>query len=154
MLINCCQLLFHVFVIVFVKLLHISNKNTIFASSKLSLTMNTITINVNHIKISVSVYLFKEGDTYIAYCPSLDLSGYDTTEETAKKDFEYILKDWLKTQAENNTLKKDLELHGWRMGNNTANEPGIIDLLGETTTSKLLSLPDYRKTNVNAEILC
>ena len=116
--------------------------------------MNTITINVNHIKISVSVYLFKEGDTYIAYCPSLDLSGYDTTEETAKKDFEYILKDWLKTQAENNTLKKDLEFHGWRMGNNTANEPGIIDLLGETTTSKLLSLPDYRKTNVNAEILC
>lgn len=75
---------------------------------------NAITINGKNIKVSVSVYLFKEGDTYIAYCPSLDLSGYDTTEESAKTDFEYMLKDWLKTQSENNLLEKDLKQHGWR----------------------------------------
>lgn len=116
--------------------------------------MNTISINGNKIKITVSVYLFKEGDTYIAYCPSLDLSGYDTTEETAKADFEYMLKDWVKTQSGNNTLKRDLELHGWKVENNTANEPLIVDMLDRSATSDVLSLPDYRKTNVNAEILC
>lgn len=116
--------------------------------------MNTIIINGNNIKISVSVYLFKEGDTYIAYCPSLDLSGYDTTEDTAKADFEYMLKDWVKTQSENDTLKRDLEIHGWKIENNIANEPLIIDMLDRTATSDVLSLPDYRKTNVNAEVLC
>ena len=116
--------------------------------------MNAITISGNNIKISVSVYLFKEGDTYIAYCPSLDLSGYDTTEETAKSDFEYMLKDWLKTQSENNTLRKDLESHGWRIEDNIANEPQIIDIVGNKSNPNVLSLPDYRKTNVIAEILC
>ena len=108
----------------------------------------------NNIKISVSLDLFKEGDTYIAYCPSLDLSGYDTTEETAKSDFEYMLKYWLKTQSENKTLRKDLESHGWRIEDNIANEPLIVDIVGKKTTPNVLSLPDYRKTNVNAEILC
>ena len=116
--------------------------------------MNAITISGNNIKISVSVYLFKEGDTYIAYCPSLDLSGYDTTEETAKSDFEYMLKDWLKTQSENNTLRKDLESHGLRIEGNMANEPLIVDIIGKKSTPNILSLPDYRKTNVNTEILC
>ena len=116
--------------------------------------MNAITISGNNIKISVSVYLFKEGDTYIAYCPSLDLFGYDTTEETAKSDFEYMLKDWLKTQSENKTLRKDLESHGWRIEDNIANEPQIIDIVGNKSNPNVLSLPDYRKTNVKAEILC
>lgn len=116
--------------------------------------MNAISINGNNIKISVSVYLFKEGNTYIAYCPSLDLSGYDTTEESAKADFEYILRDWLRTQSKNKTLKNDLEQHGWRMENNIANEPMLSDMLRKASTADVLSLPDYRKTNVNAEILC
>lgn len=116
--------------------------------------MNAITINGNNIKISVSVYLFKEGDTYIAYCPSLDLSGYDMTEESAKTDFEYMLKDWLKTQTEKNMLKRDLEQHGWRLENNIANEPNLIDMVRKASTPDVLALPDYRKTNVNAEILC
>ena len=116
--------------------------------------MNAISINGNNIKISVSVYLFKEDNAYIAYCPSLDLSGYDTTEESAKTDFEYNLKDWLKTQSENKTLKKDLEQHGWSMENNIANEPMILDMLRKSSTTDVLALPDYRKTNVNAEIFC
>ena len=91
--------------------------------------MNAITISGNNIKISVSIYLFKEGDTYIAYRPSLDLSGYDTTEETAKSDFEYMLKDWLKTQSENKTLKKDLESHGWRIEDNIAHSSEYFSLI-------------------------
>ena len=77
--------------------------------------MNSVVLNGNNVKISVSVFLFKEGEVYIAYCPSLDLSGYDVTEENAKVDFEYMLKDWLKTQSVNKTLVKDLIEHGWKI---------------------------------------
>lgn len=56
---------------------------------------NTIILNGNTVSVSVSVAIFKEGDTFIAYCPSLDLSGYDTTEDKARADFEYVLKEWL-----------------------------------------------------------
>ena len=38
------------------------------------------------LEVSVSVYVFKEHDVYVAYCPSLDLSGYDRTEEDARRD--------------------------------------------------------------------
>ena len=36
--------------------------------------------------MAISVLFFKENDVWIAYCPSLDLSGYDTTEEKAGED--------------------------------------------------------------------
>ena len=77
--------------------------------------MNSVVLNGNNVKISVSVFLFKEGEVYIAYCPSLDLSGSDVMEDNAKVDFEYMLKDWLKTQSVNKTLVKDLIEHGWKI---------------------------------------
>ena len=78
---------------------------------------NAIVLRGNEIDVSVSVFLFKEGDTHIAYCPSLDISGYDTTEERAKDDFEYMLREWLKEQISNGTLQGDLTRHGWQMRN-------------------------------------
>ena len=42
-------------------------------------TQNYIALAGKEISISVSVFLFKEENAYIAYCPSLDLSGYDAT---------------------------------------------------------------------------
>lgn len=78
-------------------------------------------------KLSVSVIVFKENDVYIAYCPSLDLSGYDHTEEAAKRDFEYVLRQWLTEQMESNTLHDDLRQHGWKM-NGTQCVPPILTL--------------------------
>lgn len=66
--------------------------------------LNSISVKDKEIKISVSVFLFKEGNAYIAYCPSLDLSGDDMTEESAKADFEYMLRDWVREQTANGTL--------------------------------------------------
>jgi len=66
------------------------------------------------LEVSVSVYLFKENDVYVAYCPSLDLSGYDYTEEAARADFEYTLQEYVKFQMQNETLDKDLMRHGSR----------------------------------------
>ena len=77
-------------------------------------TKNTIRINDDSVDLSVSVFLFREDETYIAYCPSLDISGYDKTEEGAKADLEYMLKSWAKEQLTNGTIREDLEVNNWK----------------------------------------
>lgn len=115
--------------------------------------MNSITLKKNGVGISVSVYLFKDGDAYIAYCPSLDLSGYDTTEEAAKADFEYMLHDWLQEQVGNGTLQEDLARHGWKIGEKGGKEPDVRDMISRGGDAlRVFSISDYRKTSARAEI--
>ena len=81
--------------------------------------MYTVEINYKGIKVDVSVILIKEDDVFHAYCPELDLVGYDYTEDGAKKSFEWVcfewvLKDYLDYTVENGTLEQDLLNHGWR----------------------------------------
>lgn len=75
--------------------------------------MNSIKIYNGKVDVSISVLTFREGDTYIVHCPSLDISGYDRTEELARADFGFMLRDWLTTQIVNGTLADDLARHGW-----------------------------------------
>lgn len=114
---------------------------------------NYIKIDNNQVDINVSVYVFKDGDAFIAYCPSLDLSGYDKTEEKARSDFKYMLQDWLKTQVANGTLQKDLKAHGWNISINGGAEPGIGEMLGKQKSLRVVvDKPEYLKTNVSAEL--
>jgi len=94
--------------------LQVSKIYSIFAPKKGTKKMNTIEINNKGIKVDVSVFLFKEDDVFHAYCPELDLVGYDYTEDGAKKSFEWVLKDYLNYTVENGTLEQDLLNHGWR----------------------------------------
>lgn len=114
--------------------------------------MNSIVLKNNSVDIKVGVYLFKEDNCYIAYCPSLDLSGYDTTEEKAKDDFEYILKDWLHPQITNKTLKEDLKAHGWNLTKDGDKEPLIEDIPNKATINKVVNLPEYIKSFVSAQL--
>ena len=79
--------------------------------------------------IKGSGFIFKEGKSWIAYCPSLDLSGYDITEDGAKKDFDWILQDWLKMQTCNKTLDEDLKKHGGTIDQSKWSEPDFKELL-------------------------
>lgn len=75
---------------------------------------NSIVFGDKGVDITVSLFVFKEGETYIAYCPSLDLSGYDYTADGACADFEYMLTDYLNHQLKNGTLRTDLISHGFQ----------------------------------------
>lgn len=122
-----------------------------FAVTNNKLTMNSIKFSKTDIEVSVSVYVFKENDVYIAYCPSLDLSGYDLTEEAARKDFEYLLDEYMRHQMQNNTLQQDLVRHGWKVGIRKAKEPAVKDLLRRSTQLRnLFAQPEYQKIRVNA----
>ena len=109
---------------------------------------NRIVFNDAGVDVTVSLFVFKEGDTYIAYCPSLDLSGYDYTDEGACADFEFMLTDYLSDQLQNGTLRSDLVSHGWKMGDTQANEPALSDMLvSNSQLRKLVALP-FSKTNI------
>ena len=110
--------------------------------------LNYISFSKDGVEISVSLFVFKEGDTYIAYCPSLDLSGYDLTEESARADFDFMLSDYLSEQLRNGTLRADLALHGWKMGKAKGNEPDLSDMLGMNEQLRTLVVGSYMKTNL------
>jgi hypothetical protein len=113
-------------------------------------TSNYISFDSNGgVEISVSLFTFKEGDVYIAYCPSLDLSGYDHDEAKAKADFEAMLADYLAWQMRNGTLRADLSAHGWHIGKAKGNEPPLSELLGMNEQLRTLVAGSYMKTNLN-----
>lgn len=65
------------------------------------------------ITVKVGVYLFKEDDTFIAYCPALDMSGYGVSEKEAKESFERSMCMYVEYCVRKNTLVADLRKHGW-----------------------------------------
>jgi len=77
-------------------------------SGKLDYKGKSVTVNL-------SMYLFKEGKSFILYCPALDLSAYGDSEVQAKKSFEDVFEMTIKYMITKNTMKEDLLNHGWQM---------------------------------------
>lgn len=73
-----------------------------------------ITNDGQKIRVTLDVYVFMEDNTYIAYAPSLDLSGYGKSEEDAIKSFSIVIEEYFSYGLSNNTLIKDLRAHGWK----------------------------------------
>jgi hypothetical protein len=68
-------------------------------------------------KINLAVFLVKEGDFMVAYCPALELSSYGETEKEAKIAFGDSLKIFLEDTEEKGTLVKCLLDLGWQIKN-------------------------------------
>lgn len=111
--------------------------------------MRTIEINNNNIKANLSVFLFKDGEVYHAYCPELDLVGYDYSEEGAKKSFEIVLKDYFDYALKNGTLDKDLLEHGWKKSKSgEISEPTYSVLLRTSQLKDILSRSEFSKYSI------
>jgi len=65
------------------------------------------------IELQLSVLVFEQGDYFVAYCPSLEISSYGISVEDAKVGFDDAMNVYLAYCIENGTLKKDLADHGW-----------------------------------------
>lgn len=78
-------------------------------------------------EISVSVYLFRDeqSNSYVAYCPSLNLCGNDTTMESAKESFDFVLNEYLSDMSAAGTLESDLLSHGWCKTENGFTAPSL-----------------------------
>lgn len=120
--------------------------------------MNTILVSGSNVEVNVSVYLYLDTsypspNMWIAYCPSLNVVGYGYGQEAAKKDFEFVLNQYLAEQLKNHTLEEDLHHFGWHKSHNSFDEPKATTLASrDKVFSDVLNAPSYSKINVATTI--
>jgi predicted RNase H-like HicB family nuclease len=95
--------------------------------------------NDNHnteYRFKIEYYVFTENDTYIAYCPSLDLSTSGKTFNEVISNFYEMFELYIETCIEYDTLHDDLIAHGWKLTKKDIQPP---------TFSSLMKKPEMRK---------
>ena len=110
--------------------------------------MDRINVSKENISSQLAVFLFKEEDSYIAYSPALDLSGYGKTEEDARNSFNITLKEYFDYCVDKGTLYQDLVNHGWNVKKNELETPRISFLITKNAElSNILEQKDFKKYN-------
>jgi len=84
--------------------------------------------------ISFTVHIFKEGPTFVAYVPELDLSSCGATHEEARKNVCDAVRGFLETSAAMGTLPEILEESGYQREGETWRPPEFVSL-DRTTVS-------------------
>ena len=62
---------------------------------------------------SFDTHIFKEGDTYVAYVPALDVSSCGATDEEARRNIRDAVRGFLAASAEMGTLDEILREAGY-----------------------------------------
>ena len=78
------------------------------------------------LKFNLPVSIIKEGDSFIAYTPALDLSTCADTYEKSKERFEEIVDIFFEEIIKRGTLEDVLSGLGWRKVKSEWNPPVII----------------------------
>lgn len=76
---------------------------------------NLLKKNKNSIITHVQVVLFKEEETWVAYCPALELSSYGVNKEDAKAAFEEAMNIFIEETERKGTLERFLLKLGWQL---------------------------------------
>lgn len=98
----------------------------------------TIQIDKDMFRIDVDIYVFRERENYISYCPSLDICSSGKDFNDAVKNFYEAFELYADYWTEHGTLEADLKAHGWEVESNTAKPPRPKDLLERPMFSDLL----------------
>lgn len=81
--------------------------------------------------LQLSVLVFQQGDYYVSYCPSLELSSYGDTIEEAKAGFDDVMRVYIEECQKKGTLHADLMAHGWELNidnDKNASPPQMVEL--------------------------
>ena len=79
-------------------------------------------------ELSFTVHIFKEGETYVAYVPELDLSSCGATDDEARRNIRDAIEGFLRTSADMGTLKEVLEEAGYQLQGETWRAPEFVSL--------------------------
>jgi predicted RNase H-like HicB family nuclease len=79
-------------------------------------------------KIAFTIHLFKEGPTYVAYVPELDVSSCGASREEARKHIVEAVEGFLKTSAELGTLEEILKEAGYVSTDDGWQPPEFVSL--------------------------
>jgi hypothetical protein len=106
---------------------------------------------INKIECTLPLIVFQEDNSFISYCPALDLSGYGETELDANKSFEEVLSEYFKYTVHKNTLTEDLKKRGWTIRKNTRKCP-IPPTMGQLLENnedfkRIFNNNEFHKTN-------
>lgn len=83
------------------------------------------------IELQLNVLVFQEGDYYVAFCPSLNLSSYGDSIDDAKVGFDEVMTSYLEECKENGSLRDDLIKNGWTFSiqnHKKAEPPAMVEL--------------------------
>ena len=76
--------------------------------------------------ISFTVQIFKEGETYVAYAPELDVSSCGCDADEARRNIRDAVRGFLETAEEMKTLQDILEEAGYTREGATWKPPELI----------------------------
>ncbi len=110
----------------------------------------------NKIKCNLPLIIFEEENSFITYCPALDLSGYGSNEIEAKKSFEVTLSEYFRYTVNKKTLAKDLTKLGWIIKKSLKKEaipPSLSNLLKNNDDfSRIFNTYDFQKRTTTINI--
>lgn len=112
---------------------------------------NKIVNRNGSLSVKLDVYVFMDGDSYIAYSPALDISGYGDSEDEAKESFSIVVDEYITYGITRRTLVKDLRAHGWKVKSlkqRKMSAPSFETMLqGNETFKDILENKQYRKVS-------
>lgn len=80
----------------------------------------------DRIATQLFVLLFMDDNSYIAYCPAINVYGYGATEQEAKDSFEVCLDEFFTYTLNKGTLFDELSLLGWKCKNKKNPKPPTL----------------------------
>lgn len=100
---------------------------------------DNIQIDKDAFRLSIDIYVFRERENYISYCPSLDICSSGKDFNDAVKNFYEAFELYADYWTEHGTLEADLKAHGWEVEAHSAKPPRPQMLLDRPMFSDLLA---------------
>ena len=77
---------------------------------------------------SFDTHIFKEGDTYVAHVPALDLSSCGATDEEARRNIRDAVRGFLGASADMGTLDEILREAGYQQDGDNWRAPEFVSI--------------------------
>jgi hypothetical protein len=96
------------------------------------------------------VICFKEDETFLSYCPVLDLVGYGDSEKEAADSLQVVIDEYFTYAIANNTLHEDLLALGWKQHkDNLVVAPLLTSLINKNSyLSDIINFGNCNKANI------
>ncbi len=91
------------------------------------------TLRSDEYRFEIGIYVFKEGEYYVAYAPALDLSTYSDEFNGVISAFYEAFQLYVEFCLENNTLRENLVELGWQIDKKVIKEPKVQRLMQNET---------------------
>ena len=75
--------------------------------------------------LKVEVFLIREGNQYVAYCPALELSSYGNSAKEAKEAFRGAMDIFIDDTTKKGTFEKELLSLGWTLTQSSYEPPRV-----------------------------